>query len=52
VHVTIPSNASPSDSAGPQTECPDAGPDSIEAEEKDMERQFKEWGATRLNGAD
>jgi TonB family protein len=37
-------NASPSDSAA-QTECPDAGPDSIEAEEKDMERQFKEWGS-------
>ncbi len=35
---------SPPDSAAPQTECPDAGPDSIEAEEKDMERQFKEWG--------
>jgi len=29
------------------TECPDAGPDSIEAEEKDMERQFKEWGSLR-----
>lgn len=27
------------------TECPDTGPDSIEAEEKDMERQFKEWGS-------
>lgn len=35
----------PSQSADPQTECPDAGPDSIEAEEKDMERQFKEWGS-------
>ncbi|OGU23734.1 MAG: hypothetical protein A2580_09840 [Hydrogenophilales bacterium RIFOXYD1_FULL_62_11] len=44
--------ASSSRSADPQTECPDAGPDSIEAEEKDMERQFKEWGAVRLNGAD
>ena len=32
-------------SASPSTECPDAGPDSIEAEEKDMERQFKEWGS-------
>jgi len=32
-------------SASPPTECPDAGPDSIEAEEKDMERQFKEWGS-------
>lgn len=45
-------NASPSRSASPQAECPDAGPDSIEAEEKDMERQFKEWGAVRLNEAD
>lgn len=45
-------NASPSRSDAPQTECPDAGLDSIEAEEKDMERQFKEWGAVRLNGAD
>ena len=45
-------NASPSRSDAPQTECPDAGPDSIEAEEKDMERQFKEWGAVRLNGGD
>lgn len=45
-------NATPLRSATPQTECPDAGPDSIEAEEKDMERQFKEWGAARLNGAD
>ncbi len=33
-------------------ECPNAGPDSIEAEEKDMERQFKEWSAARLNRAD
>ncbi len=45
-------NASPARSDAPQTECPDAGPDSIEAEEKDMERQFKEWGAVRLNGGD
>jgi TonB family protein len=37
----------PSRSAAPQAECPDAGPDSIEAEEKDMERQFKEWGSLR-----
>ena len=44
--------ATPSRSAAAQTECPDAGPDSIEAEEKDMERQFKEWGAARLNGKD
>jgi len=43
-------NANDSDvprSASPPTECPDAGPDSIEAEEKDMERQFKEWGSLR-----
>ena len=45
-------DVSPSPSAAPQTECPDSGPDSFEAEEKDMERQFKEWGATRLNGDD
>jgi TonB family protein len=46
-------NAPPSRSAAPQDECPhDSVPDSIEAEEKDMERQFKEWGAARLNGAD
>ncbi len=45
-------NASPSRSDTPQTECPDSVPDSIEAEEKDMERQFKEWGAARLNGGD
>lgn len=45
-------NASPSRNTNVQAECPDAGPDSIEAEEKDMERQFKEWGAARLNGAD
>jgi TonB family protein len=37
--------ASPPDSAAPETECPDTGLDSIEAEEKDMERQFKEWGS-------
>ncbi|MGE5319898.1 MAG: energy transducer TonB [Hyphomicrobiaceae bacterium] len=49
---TDPESASPSESAGEQTECPDAGPDSIEAEERDMERQFKEWGAARLNGTD
>lgn len=45
-------NAAPPRSATAQTECPDAEPDSIEAEEKDMERQFKEWGTARLNGAD
>ena len=38
-------SAAPSRSAAAPTECPDAGPDSIEAEEKDMERQFKEWGS-------
>jgi TonB family protein len=38
-------DAAPADSADPPAECPDAGPDSIEAEEKDMERQFKEWGS-------
>lgn len=37
--------ATSSRSATAQTECPDAGPDSIKAEEKDMERQFKEWGS-------
>ncbi|WP_081429994.1 energy transducer TonB family protein [Thiobacillus denitrificans] len=37
-------NTAASREAAP-TECPDAGPDSIEAEEKDMERQFKEWGS-------
>lgn len=48
-----PENGSPSRSAAPQTECPpDSVPDSIEAEEKDMERQFKEWGGVRLNGVD
>jgi hypothetical protein len=45
-------STSPSDSAGEQTECPDTGPDSIEAEKKDMERQFKERGSTRLKQAD
>lgn len=45
-------NASASRRDVPQTECPDSLPDSIEAEEKDMERQFKEWGAARLNGRD
>jgi TonB family protein len=46
-------NASPSSTVPQQAECPpDSEPDSIEAEEKDMERQFKEWGAARLNGAD
>lgn len=45
-------DASPSRSAASQAECPDSGPDSIEAEEQDMERQFEEWGAARLNGAD
>ena len=40
-----PADASPPDGAAQETECPDTGPDSIEAEEKDMERQFKEWGS-------
>lgn len=40
-----PENAAASDRAASETECPDTGPDSIEAEEKDMERQFKEWGS-------
>lgn len=39
------SEAAPSRAAAAQSECPDIGPDSIEAEEKDMERQFKEWGS-------
>ena len=38
-------SATPTSRTAVQTECPDAGPDSIEAEEKDMERQFKEWGS-------
>ncbi|MDT3707899.1 MAG: energy transducer TonB [Thiobacillus sp.] len=38
-------SASPADGAGSEAECSDAEPDSIEAEEKDMERQFKEWGS-------
>jgi TonB family protein len=38
-------DAPPPDGAAQATECPDTGPDSIEAEEKDMERQFKEWGS-------
>lgn len=45
-------DASPSAGAVEEAECPDIGPDSIEAEEKDMERQFKEWGAARLDGGD
>jgi TonB family protein len=48
-----PGSASSSPSVAPPAECPsDSVPDSIEAEEKDMERQFKEWGAGRLNGVD
>ncbi len=38
-------DAPPPGDAAQVTECPDTGPDSIEAEEKDMERQFKEWGS-------
>lgn len=45
-------NASPARRGAPQAECPDSGPDSIEAEEKDMERQFKEWGAAPLKRGD
>lgn len=50
-----PRNASsePADSATSETDCsPDDTSDSIEAEEKDMQRQFKEWGAGRLNGVE
>ena len=48
-----PEDASPSRGAAPQSECPPVSvPDSIDAEAKDMERQFKEWGAGRLNGSD
>ena len=43
----VQASASTSPSATAQAECPDAEPDSIEAEEKDMERQFKEWGSVR-----
>jgi len=39
---------SPAARAATQPECPDTGPDSIEAEEKDMERQFKEWRSMDL----
>lgn len=42
-------SGSASETAAQDGECPDPGPDSIEAEEKDMERQFKEWGSARLN---
>lgn len=45
-------NTSPSDGTGQMDECPEAGPDSIEAEERNMERQFNEWGSARLNRAD
>ncbi|QLQ02522.1 MAG: energy transducer TonB [Thiobacillus sp.] len=45
-------DTTPPRSTTAKTECPDAGPDTIEAEEKDMERQFKEWSAGRLNGAE
>lgn len=37
--------------AHPQTECPPGTTsDSIDAEEKDMKRQFDQWGSGRLNG--
>ncbi|BBP01099.1 hypothetical protein SFSGTM_18070 [Sulfuriferula nivalis] len=42
---------SPVTSASPQTDCPpDSSSDSIDAEEKDMKRQFDQWGSGRLNG--
>jgi TonB family protein len=40
-----PESASPSGNAAQETECPNAEPDTFDAEEKDMERQFKEWGS-------
>ena len=52
---TSPRNASrePADSATSGTDCSPADTsDSIEAEEKDMQRQFDEWGAGRLNGVE
>lgn len=43
----------PEANASADTDCsPDDTSDSIEAEEKDMQRQFKEWGAGRLNGVE
>jgi hypothetical protein len=48
--VPEPRNVAP-DHGDVPTECPDAPADSIEAEEKDMERQFKEWGAADLHPA-
>jgi hypothetical protein len=48
-----PESASPSSGAPPQTDCPpDSTPDSIDAEGKDMKRQFDQWGVGRLNGVD
>jgi beta-xylosidase len=38
-------SASTADRAAQTNECPDAVSDSIEAEERDMDRQFKEWGS-------
>lgn len=38
-------NAPSPRASAPSADCPGAAPDSIEAEEKDMERQFKEWGS-------
>ena len=50
---TRSASGEPADSAAAGTDCsPDATSDSIEAEEKDMQRQFKEWGAGRLNGVE
>ncbi len=48
-----PENTSPLDSAPPQADCsPDSTSDSIDAEDKDMKRQFDMWGGGRLNGVD
>lgn len=48
-----PETASPLTSASPQADCPpDASSDSIDAEDKDMKRQFDQWGVGRLNGVD
>ncbi|MEN6586676.1 MAG: TonB family protein [Sulfuricella sp.] len=48
-----PENASPLTSAPAQAECPpDSTSDSLDAEDKDMKRQFDIWGVGRLNGVD
>lgn len=46
------SPGTPTSRSTERSECPDTGADSIEAEEQDMQRQFKEWGAGRLNGVE